>query len=176
MDLKEIDNKRVMHIDTSCKLYERKDTAIAFKIVNSNFHKGLILNKKLKKELERDFKVNEDYAKLYAVCIYYLIKDNLDLFDILVICGDEDFTVTKLYLDLLFSHNLEYKNKKVISVYELREISGKKKLKSYADNVARSYRRRALKSLARRQKGIILNPLKINYKLIKEKIIEINEW
>ena len=174
MELKEFNDKRVMHIDTSCKLYERKDTGIAYKIINSNAHKGVALSIKLKKELERDFKINEDYAKLYAICIYCLIKDDLNLFDVLVICGDEDFTATKLYLDLLLTHNLEYKHKRIISVYELRKITGKNKLKSYADNLSRSYRKRALKSRKRQQIGTLLNPIRINYRIIKEKIEEIN--
>lgn len=173
MNLEELNNKKVMHIDTSCKLYERKDTGIAYRIIGSNAHKGLALSKKLKKELERDFNIDKDYAKLYAICIYYLIKDDLDIFDILVICGDEDFSRTKKYLDILFFDNSKYHSKKVISLYELRELTGKKKLKSYADNLSRSYRKRALKSYVIRQKGVILNNIRIGYKEIREKWLEI---
>jgi len=175
MDLKDFEKKRIMHIDTSSKLYERKDTGITYKIISSNVHKGLALSKKLKKELERDLKIDEDYARIYAICIYYLIKNDLDKFGILVICGDENYALTKKYLDLLFINNRVYLDKKLISLYELREITGKKKLKSYADNTARSYRKRALKSLRRTQVGTILNPVRVSYKNIREKWDEIEK-
>ncbi|MDO8741306.1 MAG: hypothetical protein Q7J54_07090 [Candidatus Woesearchaeota archaeon] len=169
MDANEINDKRIMHIDTSSKLYERKKTGIAYKIIGSNLHKGAGLSLKLKKELERDLGVGKDYGKLYALYIYCLIKDDLDLFDVLVICGDEDFTRVKKYLNLLFQKNDVYSRKEIISLYELRELTGKKKLKSYADNIANSYRKRALRSATRQQEGIPLNPIKITYKMICEK-------
>ena len=97
-----LDGKRVMHIDTSCKLYENKDTGIAYKIAGTNAHKGLVLSKKLKKELKRThFNINKNYAKLYAICIYYLIMNDLKEFDILIVCADEDFKNVKDYLNLL---------------------------------------------------------------------------
>ena len=173
MELGDLEGKRIMHIDTSCKLYENKNTAIAFKIIKSNLHKGLVLRKKLKQELKRDLKINQDYARVYAICIYYLINEELDNFDILVICGDEDFTLVKKYLQLLFSKNKDYFNKKVLSISRLRMITGKNKLKSYADNIARSYRRRALRSLRKRQEGIELSVTDINYKKLKQAWIEI---
>lgn len=164
-----------MHIDTSIKLHERKDTGISYKIVKTNEHKGLCLSLKLKKELERDLEAKYDYARVYAICIYFLIKDDLDLFDVLVICGDENYTEVKEYLNILFSENKKYFEKKVISVYELRAITGNKKLKSYADNISNSYRKRALKSKVRQQKGIELNPIRVNYKMICEKWEEIQD-
>ena len=173
MDLLELDKKRVMHIDTSCKLYERKNTGIAYKMIRSNEHKGLCLSLKLKKELERDLKINRDYARIYAICIYLLIKDDLDKFDILVICGDEDIKLVKKYLNFLFSKDKTYYEKEIISVYELRKITGNKKLRSYANNISNSYRKRAFKSLIRKQEGIPLNVLPINYKILKEKWSEI---
>ena len=92
----------------------------------------------------------------------------------MIICGDEDFNSVKDYLDLLFSDNKEYSKKEVISLFRVREITGKKGLKSYAHNIANSYRRRILKSIQRQQKGISLNPMLINYRLIKEKWEEID--
>ena len=167
--------KRFMHIDTSCKLYENKNTGIAYKTIDKNMHKGLALSKKLKRELKRDLNTEKDYARVYAICIYFLIKDNLGIFDTLVICGDEDYKLTKKYLNILFEKNQEYAKKKIISLYELRKITGRKKLKSYADNAARAYRRRGLKSFGRRQKNVQLNIIEINYKKIKNKWAEIEE-
>ena len=175
MKLNDLNNKKIMHIDTSCKLYERKTTGIAYKTINSNLHKGLALSLRSKKELERDLKVNKDYARFYAICIYYLIKDKFDIFDILVICGDEKFSSVKKYLKLLFKDKKEYSKKEVISIGKLRKITGNEKLKSYADKMANSYRKRALKSKIRQQKGTPLNIIKVNYKMVKEKWLEIND-
>jgi len=111
MDPEELKNKKVMHVDTSCKLYENKNTGISFKIVGSNEHGGLALSKKLKKELKRDLHIEEDYPRIYSICIYYLIKERLDAFDILVICGDENFVYVKKYLDLLFCDEKKYSNR-----------------------------------------------------------------
>jgi hypothetical protein len=167
--------EKVMHIDTSCKLYENKNTGISYKIVHSNEHRGLVLSKKLKKELRKNLAADKDYARVYAICIYYLIFDKLDIFDVLVICGDEKFALVKKYLNLLFKSNSEYLSKKVISIAELRKISGDEKLKSYADNSARAYRRRALKSLRRQQEGQSIVPIRINFKLIKNKWEELGK-
>ena len=175
MDQKEFDGKRVMHIDTSCKLHENRDTGIAYLILKTKIHKGLVLSKKLKRELKRDINADEDYARVYAICIYYLIKDDLKNFDVLVICGDENYISVKKYLDLLFEEVGEYSKKEIMSLYELRKLTGKKKLKSYADNVASSYRRRGLKCLARKQEGKEIYPIRTNYKSIKEKWFEIEE-
>ena len=133
---KDIENKRIMHIDTSIKFYQLGNTGIASKIVGSGQHKGVVVSNKLKRELDRDLTAGHDYARLYAICIYYLIKDNLDDFDILVICNDENFIYVKLYLDLLFNENRIYQSKDVTNISELRAITGNKKLRSFANNTA----------------------------------------
>lgn len=169
------DGKRVMHIDTSCKLYENKDTGIAYKMIGTNEHKGLVLNKKLKKELKKKFNMNNDFARLYSVSIYYLIKDNLNKFDVLIICADEDFKKVRDYLDILFQNDKEYSKKEIISLVKLREITDNKKLKSAADKIANSYRKRGLKSLSKKQEGVLLNVVSINYNKIIEKFNEISQ-
>jgi len=170
-----IDGKRVMHIDTSSKLYENKDTGIAYRIVKSDAHKGLALSRRLKKELKRDLDADQDYPRIYAICIYYLIKDDLNLFDTLVICGDENYSYVRQYLDMLFEDSEAYMLKKILSVCELRDLTGDKKLKSYANNIANSYRKRALKPIYRQQKGTPLNKIRIGYKEIREKWLKIDE-
>ena len=167
--------ERVIHIDTSQKLYERRNTGIAYKIIKTNEHKGLALSLKLKKELERRLSVDYDYARLYAICIYFLIKEDLDLFDKLIICGDEDFISVKEYLGLLFFDNGEYNKKIVKSIVDIRRETGNKNIRSYADDVAYSYMRRALKSIVRRQKGTPLNVIKLDYDTIRNKWLEIDE-
>ncbi len=168
MNLEDLNGKRVMHIDTSCKLHENRNTGIAYKIVGSKKHKGLALKRTLKKELDKRLRISEDYAKLYAICIYFLINDDFDLFDVLVICGDEPIPKVKNHLKKFFEKDSEYFNKKVMSISELRKLTGNNKLRSYADGVARSYRRRALKNKAKQQEGVNLNIVRINYKIVED--------
>ncbi|HNZ52077.1 MAG: hypothetical protein BWY36_00427 [Candidatus Diapherotrites archaeon ADurb.Bin253] len=165
--------KRVMHIDTSHKLYEKHVTGIAYKIVKTKEHRGTALSPKLKKELEKKLDANYDRARIYAIVIYFLIKDKLNLFDDLIICNDEDFQSVKEYLYLLFQGDSDYLKKNVKSISELRVETGDKNLRSYADDIAYSYMKRALRSIARRQKGIPLNVLKITFDMFKEKWMEI---
>jgi len=157
-----------MHIDTSVKLHKKGNTGIAYKIIGSGNHKGMVLGSSLKRDLIKNLLVSKDYARVYAICIFYLIKDNLDLFDTLIICEDENITHVKKYLLILFEDYPEYKTKEVLSLIELRKITGDKRIRSYADGMANSYRRRGLKCLVRQQEGVKLNPLKIDFKSIKK--------
>lgn len=174
MNKEEIIKKRVMHIDTSTKLSEKGNTGVAYKIVETNEHKGFALNNNLKRNLDSSLSAQEDYARIYAICIYQLIKNNLNDFDILVICEDENIVYVKIYLDMLFSENQEYQKKEIISIGELRLITGNKSLSSYAHGVANAYRKKALN----RRKwtiGIPLNVVEISYKIILTKWNEIQE-
>ena len=161
---------RTMHIDVSRRFYQEGDSGIAFKIIPSQKHKGMVLSNKLKKELIRDFELDKNYAQLHAVCIYHLIRDELDSFDNLVICNDESYFDVKRYLDILFLDNEKYLSKFITSLSKLREITGDAKIRSYADGIANVYRRKALKPIRRRQKGVLLDIVQINYKMIKEKL------
>ena len=167
--------KRVMHIDTSHKLHERNDTGIAYRMIKTREHKGTAISLKLKKELERKLDAGYDRARIYAIVIYFLIKDSLDIFDELIICGDEDYTSTKEYLHLLFSGNKVFLDKDIKSLAELRIETGNKRLRSYADDIAYSYMRRALKSIVRRQKGTPLNVVRVTYDMFYDKWMEIEE-
>ena len=160
------ERKRIMHIDTSGKLYEKRDTGIAFKILGTGEHKGLCLTNKLKRSLDIEINADEDYARLYSICIQNLIKEDLNNFDVLVICGDEHFVYVKLYLDSLFFGNKKYEEKQIISIGELRELTGNPKLTSMADGLANAYRKRASKGLWRQQKGISLNIVLLNFEQI----------
>src|SRR3989338_6670523 len=122
-------NGQTMHIDISKIFNQKGDSGIAFKIIPSKKHKGIVISNKLKKELIRGFKLDEDYNKLYS-------------------------------------------SKFITSLSKLREISGDHKIRSYADNIANIYRKKALKPNRRQQKGVKLNFVEINYKKIKEKLEE----
>jgi len=173
MNLEDLNGKRVMHIDTSNRFYQKRNTGIAYKMIKTNEHKGLGISDKLKRELDRDLNADEDYSRLYAICIYFLIKDDLDKFDILIICNDEAFLYVREYLDILFLDNKEYFEKEISSLAKLREITGDKSIRSYADNMTGIYRRKIFQKIQRRQKGVRLNIVKVNYKMIVEKWKEI---
>jgi hypothetical protein len=162
-------NGRTMHIDVSRRFYQEGDSAIAFKITPSQKHKGIIISNKLKKELRRDLKTDENYPKLCAIYIYYLIKEDFDLFDNLIICDDEIYAEVKKYLDSLFEKNKIYINKFITSLHKFREMLGNPKIRSYADNIANIYRKKAPKPPRRQQKGIPLNLVEVNYQKVKEK-------
>jgi hypothetical protein len=97
----------------------------------------------------------------------------LNIFDELIICNDEDFISVKEYLRLLFLEIPGYQNKSIKSIYELRNETHNKNIRSYADDVAYSYMRRALKNIVRRQKGTPLNVIRIDYRMIWDKWAEI---
>ncbi len=175
MNLEDLNGKRVMHIDTSRRFKQIGNTGIAYKMIKTNEHKGLGISNKLKRELDRDLNAGEDYARLYAICIYFLVKDDLGKFDILIICNDELFLYVKEYLDILFLNNREYFRKEISSLAKLREITGDKNIRSHADNMAGIYRRKIFQRIQRRQKGVKLNIIKINYKKIAEKWKEIDK-
>lgn len=160
---------RTMHIDVSRRFYQRGDSSVACKIIPGNSHKGLVISNKLKEELKKNFHIDKNYAKVHAICIYYLIREELDSFDNLVICNDEEYLKVKACLDFLFRGNKRYSSKLITSLGKLREISGDSKIRSYADNTANIYRRKALKPIRRKQRGVSLNLVKVNYRGIKDK-------
>ncbi len=92
------------HIDLSRKFWERKTTGIACICVETKNHVGCALDFHLKKHVHYKLIINksrQDYAMLYSICIYYLIKDILEEIDCLIICNDEDFKFVKKYLLIL---------------------------------------------------------------------------
>ena len=164
---------KTMHIDTSRRFKQIGESSVAFKIIETSVHKGVVLSNKLKRELDRDFEMDKNYPLLYAICIYSLIKDKLDLFDNLIACKDEDYVTMKKYLDSFFNGNEKYLSKNIMCIGDLRKISGDSKIRSYADGIANIYRKKGLKPIHRRQKGVELDICEINYKLIKELIEKI---
>lgn len=164
---------KTMHIDISRRFYQEGDSGMAFKIIPSGEHRGIVLSNKLKRELEENLHVEKDYAMLCAICIYFLIRDKLNYFDNLVICNDENYFDVKKYLDLFFGKNEEYSSKFITSLSKLRKITGDFKIRSYADNIANIYRRKGLKPLRRKQKGVELNIVNLDYKTIKQNLEKI---
>jgi tetrahydromethanopterin S-methyltransferase subunit G len=158
--------KQDFHVDMSGRIYEKKDIGIALVGVNTGLNYGCVLKiqllKKIKKEL---FKENfyYDSAKLYAICIHFLVDDVRDLVDKLIICNDEDFRVVKKILDqLLGKHNFE-----IINITEFRKRLGRK-VGSLADNYARIYRKKALRP-SKYQIGKKINVINLSFLSIKQK-------
>ncbi len=162
------------HIDLSGRFYEKGATGVACVNTKKSRHYGLAIkgrdkNTIKKKLFSSDFK--EEYARLYAICIYFLIKNNLSEIRDLVICNDECFLYVKEYL-LLLLRGIPHKIK-IISITELKEKLGRN-VKSLADNFAKHYRKRALKP-NRWNNGKKLNVCKITTNMITEKWEEIDK-
>jgi hypothetical protein len=161
------------HIDMSGRIYKKITIGIACVGVSTKEHNGCVLKGNLIKLIEKNLclgEVKEEHAKLYAVCIYLLIRDKLDRIESLVICNDEDFIYVKEYLLLLIG---EVPTFKIISISDLRKITGRK-LKSFADNFAKCYRKRAL-NRNKWDDGKHLTVVDIDYSKINELWEKLNE-
>jgi len=153
------------HVDMSGRIYWKKTIGIALVGTRTGVNYGCALKGNLlqlvKKRLFGE-NVYEDSAKLYAICIYFLIKNVEKNIKTLIICNDEDFKVVKKILEYLLK-NYDFE---LINISEFRRRLGRN-IGSLADNYARIYRRRALKK-NRQIKGKRLNVIEINFNLIKE--------
>lgn len=153
------------HVDMSGRIYEEKTIGIALVGTETDTHYGCALKGNLVKFIKRNlFKKNiyEDSAKLYAICIYLLVKDIKERIKILIICNDEDFRIVNEVLSKLLK-NYDFE---IISISKFRKQLGKN-IGSLADNYARIYRRRALK-INRQIKGKKLNIVEVNFNIIKQ--------
>ena len=72
--------KEEFHIDLSNRFYSKKTTGIAFVGAKSKKNKGCALSDRFKKDIKKHLfeSVYEDGPKLYAICIYFLIKKELN--------------------------------------------------------------------------------------------------
>ena len=153
------------HVDMSGRIYEGKTIGIALVGTKTKVNYGYALKgnlvKLIKKELFTE-NISEDSAKLYAICIYLLVKEVRDNIHTLIICNDEDFNIVKKTLEkLLKGYSFE-----IINISEFRKRLGRK-VGSFADNYAKAYRKRALKT-NRMSTGKKLNVVKVTFTLIKQ--------
>lgn len=155
--------KEEHHVDLSVKFWKRSTTGIACVAASSKYHVGCALSSQLKKGIARHLFTGhgrKDRAKLYAICIYYLINDITQNIRRLIICNDEYFLDVKYYLEaLLVSPDFD-----IINLSEYRKEIGRD-IKSPADKLAAAYANRALSNF-KREKGRALNVVEINYKMI----------
>ena len=155
----------IFHVDMSGRIYEKRNIGIALVGMETKLHCGCALNGNLIKLVKKKlFKNNifEDSAKLYAICIFLLVKDIKSDIKTLIICNDEDFRIVgKVLSDLLKDYQFE-----IINISEFRKRLGRN-IGSLADNYANIYRRKALKP-KRLFKGKKLNVVEVNFKVIKQ--------
>jgi len=158
--------KENYHIDTSGRIYKRQTIGIACVGADSKEHNGCALKGNLIKFIQSNLcvgKIKEEHAKLYAICIYFLIRDKLDNISTLIICNDEDFTYVKEYLCILLRENSS--KIKIINISDFRKQLGRK-ISSLADNFAKCYRKRALRP-TKRHNGKTLKITEVTYSMIK---------
>ena len=160
------------HVDLSGRFYEKGNTGVAFVNTKKDKHCGLAIRGRDKKKLGQIFvgSIKEEYARLYSICIYFLIKDNISNIDNLVICNDECFLYVKEYLILLLNEDSDKIN--IISITEFKEKFGRD-INSLADKFAKHYRKRALKP-NKWNNGRRLNVCKITTDMIIEKWDSLN--
>lgn len=156
------------HVDLSLRLYERGTTGIACINSKTKIHNGCALPDRLKRQIEKNFSedLRDSYAKLYSICIYFLILKKLGEIDTLVVCNDEEFLYVKEYLGFLLEDSSPKIN--IISITEYRNQLGGRKIKSLADNASKCYRKRALHP-NKWAIGVPLDVVEINYEMIKNK-------
>ena len=131
----------IIHVDMSCKFYEGKKVGVAWIDSDKKEHKGMALSKNLIYKLNKSLAADSDFPRLYAICIYLLIKNDLNRINKIIICNDEPFSDVKKYLTLLTCHQENLIS--IQSITEYKKELGKKKLKSKADSIVNSYRKRA---------------------------------
>src|SRR3989344_9279907 len=100
--------KEDFHVDMSGRIYSGKNIGIALVGTNSKINYGCALKGNLVKLIKKElFKKNiyEDSAKLYAICIYLLVREVKKDVRTLIICNDEDFHIVKSVLTRLLKDN-----------------------------------------------------------------------
>ncbi len=153
------------HVDMSGRIYENRTIGIALVGTKTRINYGCALKGNLIKLIKKELfnkNIFEDSAKLYAICIYLLVKEVRDKINVLIICNDEDFNIVRKILErLLGNYNFE-----IINISEFRKRLGRN-VGSLADNYARAYRKKALKP-SKLLKGKKINVIKVTFTLIKQ--------
>ncbi len=160
--------KEDYHIDMSGRIYKEKTIGIACVGTQTKDHNGCALRGNLIKFIQKNLcigSVYEEYAKLYAICIFLLIKDKIDDISTLIICNDEDFSYVKEYLLFLIQQENDYVPE-IISIGDLKKKLGRN-VKSLADNFAKCYRKRGLNE-NKWENGKKLKVINITFELIKD--------
>ena len=154
----------IIHVDMSQKFSNMKNIGVAWISTDRQHHKGLALSGKLIKKLVNEVGANHDFARLYAICIFLILRDDISKVSEIIICNDEDFTTVKKHLERLFISFPDFSQVRIDSIFDFRKRIGRD-IKSLADGIAASYRKRGLKE-NRWNKGYKLNVIRTRYKEI----------
>lgn len=158
----------IIHVDMSGKFYNRENVGIAWTDEKKQKHKGLFLSGKQVTRIVENKNADDDFPRLYAICIYLIVKEDIDGIRELILCTDETFLEVKEYLSSLFKKEGK-SNKSIRSIGQYREEQKKGgrggKIISCADGFANSYRKRGSKE-CRWDKGRKLNLVKASYEEI----------
>jgi len=157
--------KEDFHVDLSGCFFQKGDTGIACVGAITKNHIGCLIKSNAKDKIRKNLfigkKEGEEYAKLYAICIFYLIKDFIKDIKTLIVCNDENFDYVKLYLqELVTTCPFE-----IINITEFKKKLGRN-VKSLADNKSKAYRKRGDKP-NRAKQGQPLNLVKLDYTTIE---------
>jgi len=166
--------KHTIHIDMSGNLCKVETVGVSFvSVTDPLFHKGCAISKDILRSLINVHGLDFDYPRLYAIIIYLIIKDDLDVINNIIICDDQPFNYVRDNLDLLFFGNSNYDCIKVEPLGSIREKMGKN-IKSKAHGKSNSYRKRALK-IRKHNIGSKLNIVDVSYKQISDLWYKINK-
>jgi len=187
------------HVDMSGRIYENRTIGIALVGTETKENYGCVLKGNLIKLIKKNLfikNIYEDSAKLYAICIFLLVKKVKNNIHTLIICNDEDFeAVKKVLLKLLRDCNFETSRclcnlstsvwsehldsaqepehardfgPRVLDIISISEFRKRlgRNVGSLADNYANIYRKRGLKP-NKLSKGRELNVVEVTYKIIK---------
>ena len=160
--------KEDYHIDMSGRIYKKKTVGIACVGAQTKTNNGCALKGNLIKFIQKNLcigSVYEEYAKLYAISIFLLVKGKVKDISTLIICNDEDFNYVKEYLLFLIQQEGD-SLLEIISIGDLKKKLGRN-VKSLADNFAKCYRKRALNK-NKWENGKKLDVINIDYKTIEE--------
>ncbi len=159
----------IIHIDMSEKLHRRKTVGVAWCDISRKEHKGLALSGKDIKRLIGEVNADHDFARLYAILIYHLIKDDSGKIEEIIICHDECYSDVRDYLSILL-HPHDNRSLRISSINEIRTRMGNRNFKSPANGPANTYRKRGLKRFQwskRNSSGRSLNVKPITYNEMK---------
>ena len=159
----------IVHIDLSKKFWEKGKTGIGAINSDKKFSRGLAISHKNKKKLMSLLTYSD--SRLYSICIWKIIQQDVKSIDLLVICNDANIKEVEDYLNYLSKKDCPT----IKPLFKIREELHKK-VKSTAHGIANSYRKKAFSFI--KPQGKPLNPIRINYKeicLLLEKLKEFDK-
>jgi hypothetical protein len=104
-----------VHIDMSGKFQKKTTVGVALITSDKKDHCGLALSKQLINKITREFSYEDLFPKLYAICVFCLIKKKISKVEKIILCNDEPFLEVKKSLLKLINSKIN-----IISITEHR--------------------------------------------------------